>query len=283
MTSAATTIPIEAVDPASDSILDFNPRLDNTISAGSLAFGADRYATGWHRHTLHQIEYAVRGVVEVETETAHYLLPGHRALWIPAGVVHRTVLKDVQTVSVFFDTSLFASQDSRAKVIAIPRLLQEMIAYSERWPIERTSTDSTADSYLSALAGLLAERLQDEQPYSLPTSTDPLISAVMAHTQDHLADISVQGLCRAVSISERTLRRRFPAATGITWRQYLWQSRLLKAMALLDDPERTVADVASRVGFESASSFARAFLQFTGDTPTEYRRSLAEEPPQAHS
>ena len=73
-------------------------------------------------------------------------------------------------------------------------------------------------------------------------------------------------------MSERTLRRQFGAATGMTWRQYLLQSRLLRAMALLTEPGRSVIDVATEVGFDSVSVFTRAFVRLAGETPTAYRR-----------
>jgi AraC-like DNA-binding protein len=41
---------------------------------------------------------------------------------------------------------------------------------------------------------------------------------------------------------------------------------------LLTQQQRTVAEVATMVGFENSSSFARAFLQFTGETPSNFRR-----------
>jgi len=59
------------------------------------------------------------------------------------------------------------------------------------------------------------------------------------------------------------------------WRRYLLESRLLRAMALLVEPGRTVMDVATDVGFDSVSAFTRAFGRYTGETPTAYRRRIA--------
>jgi AraC-like DNA-binding protein len=47
---------------------------------------------------------------------------------------------------------------------------------------------------------------------------------------------------------------------------------MLKAMALLASPAQSVQDTASAVGFDSLSSFTRAFTQFCGETPSSYRR-----------
>jgi AraC-like DNA-binding protein len=94
----------------------------------------------------------------------------------------------------------------------------------------------------------------------------------MNYTNNHLGHLPIQDLCRSVGVSERTLRRRFQADTGMTWRQYLLQTRLLSAMALLTERDRSVLDVATSVGFESASAFTRAFTHYAGETPSAYRQ-----------
>jgi transcriptional regulator GlxA family with amidase domain len=81
-------------------------------------------------------------------------------------------------------------------------------------------------------------------------------------------------VCAAVSVSERTLRRAFLARTGMSWREYLLQARLLRAMALLSQPESTVLAIATDVGFASMSGFSRAFARFTGETPLRYRQRV---------
>ncbi|MGD0395008.1 MAG: AraC family transcriptional regulator, partial [Acidimicrobiales bacterium] len=49
--------------------------------AGTFPYEGNDLVTTWHSHDLHQIEYALQGVVEVETATAHYLLPPQQAAW----------------------------------------------------------------------------------------------------------------------------------------------------------------------------------------------------------
>ena len=47
----------------------------------------------------------------------------------------------------------------------------------------------------------------------------------------------------------------------MTWKQYLHQARLIRAMALLAGSDRGVLSIAADVGFESASGFTRALLR----------------------
>lgn len=265
--------------PASSSPFAANPqlvemRVTDEVRAGTIPYEGDDLVTGWHVHDLHQIEYAFAGVAEVETERAHYLLPPQQAVWVPAGLPHNTTLKQVRSVSVFFDPELVPGADDRARVLAAAPVIREMLIYAVRWPIGRSESDAVADAFFDALALLIADWLEDEAPLSLPTSSDPLIAAVMDHTNAHLDHVSARDVARAVGLSERTLRRQFPSATGMTWRQFLLQSRLLRSMAILaESTDRTVLDIATSVGFDSVSAFSRAFRRYTGETPSAYRRS----------
>jgi len=86
--------------------------------------------------------------------------------------------------------------------------------------------------------------------------------------------VTLADLCSAVGASERSLRRTFLIETGNPWRQYLLESRLLQAMALLSQPGSNVLTTALSVGFQSASGFSRAFRRYTGETPYAYRRRV---------
>ena len=247
----------------------------NRVRAGTYPLAATDLVTGWHTHDLHQIEYACRGIVEVETAEARYLLPPQQAVWIPAGLSHCTSIRDAQTVSVFFEAESWPSPGTltaRAQVLTVPSILREMIRYAERWSILREASDRVADDFFTTLADLVADSLQREAPLFLPSSRDPLTSAIMKYTDAHLNDVTVQAACRTVGVSERTLRRHFTTVTGMTWRDYLLRSRLLRAMTALTETDSTVLEISHQVGFDSVSAFSRAFRRLTGQTPSSYRQ-----------
>jgi transcriptional regulator GlxA family with amidase domain len=160
------------------------------------------------------------------------------------------------------------------RILAVEPVIREMVLYAGRWPIGRESSDPAADAFFAALVHVIADALDRAMPLSLPASSDPLVAAAMRYTLANLADVTLPGVCAAVSVSERTLRRAFPARTGVSWRDYLLQARLLQAMALLSQPEPTVLAIATDVGFASLSGFSRAFARFTGETPLRYRQRV---------
>jgi AraC-like DNA-binding protein/quercetin dioxygenase-like cupin family protein len=243
---------------------------------GSYLYEGDGLITGWHSHEVHQIEYAVGGVVEVQTDSAHYLLPPQQAAWIPAGLEHQAVMNpDVKTVAVMFDPELVSTPGDRARILAVSPLIREMMIYALRWPIDRADGDRVSDGFFRTLAQLVNEALDHEAPLSLPTSDHPIVAAAMEFTKRHLDSATAEDVSRAVSVSERTLRRLFQETLGLPWRTYLLHARMLRAMALLAAEGQSVQDTASAVGFDSLSAFTRAFTAFAGETPSTYRKRVA--------
>lgn len=79
-------------------------------------------------------------------------------------------------------------------------------------------------------------------------------------------------LAARVSLSCRTLLRRFRSATGRTPEAYLQALRIEHAKRLLESGGGAVEVVMERVGYRDAPAFYRLFRTLTGLTPGEYRR-----------
>jgi AraC-like DNA-binding protein len=244
----------------------------SSARAGTYPFVLGDLTSDWHVHDLHQLEYAFEGVVQVETNTARFLSPPRQAVWIPAGLAHRTTLSKVRTVSVFFDPTMIDGMSDRVRVFPADPVLREMAIYARRWSIDRPAGEPLADSYFEVMAGLLERWLETESSFHLPTTADPTVAAALVYAEGHLDSVTLRSACAAAAVSERTLRRRFAATLHMSWRDYLLRLRLLRAMALLTETHTTVLSVATKVGFDDASAFARSFARYTGQTPSAYRR-----------
>jgi len=55
------------------------------------------------------------------------------------------------------------------------------------------------------------------------------------------------------------------------WDEYRRRARLLASIESLTESDRSIAQIAAEVGFESQSAFARAFRRLTGDAPQAFR------------
>lgn len=263
--------PTDTFDASAANVVLAPMREVPTVRAGTYPFDASDLATGWHAHDLHQVEYAFEGTAEVTTPHGRYLLPPQQAIWIPAGLAHQTTLRRVRSVSVFFDPGMLPGAGDRARVLAAAPVVREMILHATRWPIGRHEPSPEADRYFEVLAALVRDWLDHEVPLSLPVSSDPLVAAAMDYVSDHLATVTERRVCASLGTSPRTLRRRFTAGAGVTWRRYVASSRVLRAMARLAEADEPVTRVALEVGYESVASFSRAFKEVAGETPSAYR------------
>ncbi len=86
---------------------------------------------------------------------------------------------------------------------------------------------------------------------------------------------SVPDLAREIGLSRSALGERFHALVGEPPVRYLARWRIHLAEQLLTDPDLSVAEVASRVGFDSPVAFHRAFKRQVGRTPAEWRTAHA--------
>lgn len=83
---------------------------------------------------------------------------------------------------------------------------------------------------------------------------------------------TLEAVAAELGLSPATLRRRL-AAEGSGWRQLKDELRHERAQALLAEGRLSVAEIASRLGYEEVSAFHRAFRQKTGLTPAFWRRA----------
>ena len=74
-----------------------------------------------------------------------------------------------------------------------------------------------------------------------------------------------------LEITPRTLQRRL-RDEGRSFKQVLDALRRDLAPVYLADPGLSSLDIASLLGFAEQSSFTRACKEWTGHTPTQYRR-----------
>ncbi|MDN3557487.1 GlxA family transcriptional regulator [Halomonas maura] len=82
----------------------------------------------------------------------------------------------------------------------------------------------------------------------------------------------VEEMIRRSALAERSFKRRFVAATGLTPIAYVLRLRIEDAKRRLERSDASVDEISWRVGYEDAAFFRRLFKRTTGLTPSAYRR-----------
>jgi transcriptional regulator GlxA family with amidase domain len=87
-------------------------------------------------------------------------------------------------------------------------------------------------------------------------------------------ELTLEQIAAQAPMSTRTLNRRFREQTGTTPLRWLHRCRLRRAQHLLETTTHPVEQVATQVGFGSATSFRDRFRAHVGTSPQAYRRAF---------
>jgi AraC family transcriptional regulator len=98
---------------------------------------------------------------------------------------------------------------------------------------------------------------------------------LVEYIEDHVAEeISLSTLAQVAQLSPYHFARAFKQSFGMPPHRYHTSRRMERAKTLLAEPQLSVTEIELDVGFSEASSFTAAFRRLTGQTPTDYRRTL---------
>ena len=91
--------------------------------------------------------------------------------------------------------------------------------------------------------------------------------------RDHLANgqLTIDRCAAQLAISRRKLQREL-SQQGVTFSSLVTDVRLEMATELLADDKKSVGEIACKLGYANAASFARAFRRSCGVTPSDFRR-----------
>ncbi|HCP24099.1 MAG: AraC family transcriptional regulator [SAR202 cluster bacterium] len=226
------------------------------------------YRSDRHWHGRAQLVYACAGVVKVTADTGSWVVPQHRGVWIPAKTEHQ--IESSGPVSM---RSVYVREDSvdglpqECGVVAVSPLLRELIL---------GAVDSPKLYEPASRTGRIMDLILDEvrrlpvEPLHLPEPWDPRARQITTALREHPENsTTLEDWGPVVGASPRTLARLFLAETGMTFRHWQRQARLLEGLMRLASGE-PVTTVALEVGYENPSAFISMFRRSLGVTPGKY-------------
>lgn len=236
---------------------------------GAIVVGSFPLASGqWiapHSHPQHQLAWTRRGVLGVAVDDTYWVLPPTRALWLPAGVVHRTgATRDAVLCSLYIEPDRCALDWTEPTPVGVDGLLAHLI--------DHLSQRTLADAARLRAEAVVLDLLQPlpALPIEVPLPVDERVRAVADTLLADPADPrSLESHARAIGVSRRTLTRLFAHDTGMSFDRWRTHMRLRAALPLLADG-RPVSQVAHAVGYATASSFLAAFRRTVGTSPRAY-------------
>jgi AraC-like DNA-binding protein/quercetin dioxygenase-like cupin family protein len=226
------------------------------------------HAIDSHAHEWHQLIYASRGVMTVNTTNGSWVVPSRRAVWVPAGINHEIKMTGAVSVrTLYLSPTLKGPLPKNCRVINVSPLLREMILHT----IDVGMLDRSIPSQ-RRLIGVIVDQLKavPAVPLQLPMPSDSRALRVAETLRDRPGDTtSLEHLASGAGASKRTLERIFQSETRMTFGKWRQQLRLLHALKLLASGESVTA-VAFEVGYDSTSAFIASFKNALGTTPGRY-------------
>jgi AraC-like DNA-binding protein len=221
-----------------------------------------------HFHDRDQLVYASRGVMTVRTAHGTWVVPTHRAVWIPAMVPHSITMSGTVAMRTLYLKPRMASSLPRGCcVVHVSALLKELILHACM-----LGAMDKAIPWQGHLIHVIVNQLEAIRmvPLQLPNPSDPrAIRVAKAVMEDPSDRRPLTALCRAAGTSKRTVERLFQKDIGMTFSKWRQQLRLMQAMRLLAEGAK-VTHAALESGYSTPSAFISMFRKTLGTTPTLY-------------
>lgn len=254
----------------------------------------DHYAGHWHGDV--EIIMMLQGRCRVTVGEQVFHLKEGEVLFIPAGQTH--------SITMPKDSARYLFQFQLDPVIGIHdfshlrRMLITPLYLHAEWPLtqqvrtllttvaqEEAHRDSLSD--LSIYACLLkvyamlgrawdSGELADVSVPNKAANQMAIDQALNIITRHYMEPLDLDTVARSVNFSRYHFSRLFRRYTGQNFSDYLRHKRVSIAAQLLVYSDLPVAQVATRSGFASISTFTRCFREQLGMCPTAYRQMSRE-------
>lgn len=228
----------------------------------------DGLVIDWHRHDFHQLVYACSGVMTVETADNLWVIPPQRAVWVPAGVLHKVSMHgNADMRNLYVNTGIRHELPANSCVFTVSPLLRELILHLSSITDADYSDHETRRLTLVTLDQLKQAR---EVSFHLPVASDSRLKHICDHLQLYPEDNrTLSDWADHINTSSRSLSRLFRVDLGVSFVEYRQQVRLFQALKLLASGA-SVSRVALDVGFSSLSAFNRLFKRYFGISPGHF-------------
>jgi AraC-like DNA-binding protein len=221
-----------------------------------------------HRHPQAELLYAEEGAVRIVTAEAAWIVPSHRAAWLPGDCEHQAAtLGAAQICRVFIQpASCPANAPARPCLLPVTPLLRELVRRAVAF-----EPDIDPEGRGARLMALLLDEI-DWTPAveaGMPRLRDPRLLAVEQAFAANPGDTRPLSAWAAFAgASVRNFARLFARETGMTFRQWREQFRVLAAIPRLRSGD-SITRVASDLGYDSPGAFTTMFRRVTGMAPSQ--------------
>lgn len=222
----------------------------------------------WHQHVRGQLFCVDSGFVQVRTRHGAWMLPPHRAGWIPPGESHQVSVSGAMSGwSLLVAPRAARSLPAAPCVIGISEVMLALVRRAVDW-----QAPDALDARQNRMTGVLLDEVRHapHEPLHLPLPQDRrLLRITNALGKQPGHPRTLDEWAAWAGLSPRSLSRLFVGETGLSFAQWRQQARLAEALKRLADGE-AVGAIADELGYATPSNFIAMFKRAFGATPARY-------------
>ena len=175
-------------------------------------------------------------------------------------------LRNAQNYCIVLNTQLrHALEESGIHPYRVDRLSNEI-----GLEIEQLKNTAQASQFFPQIIRRYC-RLVQEHAYP---NLKPLVNLAVTYIKEHLTDnLTVKDTAKALTVNANYLSSLFHREMGMPFIDFVNKERTDQAAALLAHTNLQVQQIASSVGYNNTSYFAKQFVRFQGTSPSHYRRN----------
>ena len=218
----------------------------------------------FHQHDRSQFLYASSGVMTVTTEKGIWVVPPLRAVWVPALTEHQIGCSGKLSMrTLYIKPEAVSKLPEECCVVSVPPLLRELILHAVTLP--RLYEPNSHEERIMIVILDLVQTLKIA-PLDLPIPTDVRLKKISEKLTVNPGDNrTLEDWGKSVGATSRTLARLFRFETGMSFRQWRQQMRILESLRRLGREDQ-VTTVALDLGYNSPSAFIAMFKKALGKT-----------------
>jgi AraC-like DNA-binding protein len=256
---------------------EFLRAIDRIPESVYVMYEQNEFRLPQHSHHKGQLIYIEGGVAYIHLIEKTLIIPARHYVWIPKGMKHFVEMhRSVVIISIYF----YADDDddhpffNKGGIYPINTLLMQMLTYSVRWEGDVLPGDK-AFAFLAGIKNILPEISRKALPIALPTTENERMQPVINYIGNHIFEpLTLATLSRETGFSERTLTRLFKETMKISFLQYFKLLRMVKAIEMMLQTNKSMSEIAYTLGYNNVSAFSNIFYQLTGIRPSEFAKQL---------
>ncbi len=231
-----------------------------------------------HSHQKGQFLYTEGGIVYIKTPEQTYYLPSRHYIWIAPGTAHSIHPSTESAImrNLYFPIDTPTEFTQTTRIYPVNDLLKNLLDYTATLQGDIRSSASEF-TIVKAFYLLLQQFSNFALPLYLPLPQDERLKEITNYIALHLHQpLKLPEISKKFGISVRSLSRLFTKQLQMSFIEYLTILRILKALEMLLETNKSVSDICIEVGYHSIPTFSNVFYKMVGLRPAAYRKTKTQ-------